>query len=148
LKYCYFLIEGLHSQQVQLMDKIYARAEKAVVWLGDDDRDTPLIREMSERRLPWASKLGDISQIHLMDQLAVNDLIDVASFGAGQANERREAVVRFLGRAWFRRAGVYQEAVVAAEVEVYCGEFCVSFDILARMVLATYYLTRVEKDGV
>jgi Heterokaryon incompatibility protein (HET) len=114
------------------MDKIYARAEKAVFWLGDGDHDTPIIREMSERLLPRVSKLGDISQMHLMDQFAVNDLIDVASFGAGQANERREGVVRFLGRAWLRRAWVYQEAIVAAEVDRHLGTGWCSRRIISR----------------
>lgn len=136
------------SLQVQLMDLIYARAKKTVVWLGDDDRYTPLIREMTERLSPRASKFSDISEMNFKDQLAVKNLINIAAFGDGLAKERREAVVQFLGRAWFRRAWVYQEAIVAAEVEVYCGEFCVSFDILARMVLAAYYLAKIERDGI
>lgn len=140
------------NQQVQQMDLIYATAEKAVVWLGDDDFDTPLIQEMSERLTPWSSEFGDLGQMHLKDQRAVMDLIKPVNSEtvseATSAKARREAVVRFLGRAWFRRAWVYQEAIVAAEVEVYCGKFYVSFDILARMVLAIYYYTKIEEDGV
>jgi hypothetical protein len=68
--------------------------------------------------------------------------------GTGPARRRREAVIRFLNRTWFRRAWVYQEAVVAADVEVYWGSFCVPFDILARLVLSTYYLTKIEKYGI
>jgi hypothetical protein len=53
-----------------------------------------------------------------------------------------------LNRAWFRRAWIYQEVIVAAEVEVYCGNLCIPFDSLARLVLSTYYLSKVEKDGI
>jgi hypothetical protein len=33
-------------------------------------------------------------------------------------------------------------------VEVYWGYLCLDFDILARLVLSTYYLVKIEKDGL
>jgi hypothetical protein len=75
--------------------------------------------------------------MHLADHLALKDMIELKRLGSGPAKDRRDAVIRLLDRAWFRRAWVYQEAVVAAEVEVYCGYLCVPFGILARLVLST-----------
>lgn len=136
------------GQQVQLMKRIYARAEKAVVWLGDEDADTPLLEAMFRRLSPGTSNVRDIPKTHKVDQLVLKDLIDLDRYGAGPAKARRDAIVRFLNRAWFRRAWVYQEAIVAAEVEVYWGYLCLDFDILARLVLSTYYLVKTEKDGL
>ena len=136
------------GEQVSLMKDIYAQAEKVVVWIGEDDSDTPLLQAMCARLSPKASQAGDISQMHLEDQLALKYMVNLTNSEAGSAKQSRDAVIDCLNRAWFRRAWVYQEAIVAAEVEVYCGYFCVSFDILARLVLSVYFLMKIEKDGL
>jgi hypothetical protein len=60
---------------------------------------------------------------------------------------RREALIRLLGRNWFRRAWCYQEAVVADKVEMVWGSLHLPFDFVAGLILSTYGLFKGEEDG-
>ena len=51
---------------------------------------------------------------------------------------RREVLERFLNRAWFRRAWVYQEAVVAKEVDVLMGRLTLPFEFVAELISWVY----------
>jgi hypothetical protein len=135
--------------QVLFMKNIYQTAQKVIVWLGDDDADTPIIAEML-RRLPTApdDAVTDSKILQRLDQEVLYWIIHYETCTDGHAKDRRQALIRFLNRQWFGRAWVYQEAVVAADLKVVLGSFSFSFDLLVRLIYGTYTLVKEEPDRI
>jgi hypothetical protein len=135
------------NQQVQLMRNIYEKAGKTIVWLGDHDEDTHLLEKMFVQLSALVGNKPNPRGIYVLDQKALWNLINLQNYSDGLSLNRREVLKRFLNRAWFRRAWVYQEAVVAADVEIVWGYLRLPFEFVAGLVLATYSLVKGEEDG-
>ncbi|KAF2187518.1 HET-domain-containing protein [Zopfia rhizophila CBS 207.26] len=85
------------GHQVQLMAKIYSKANRVIVWLGDraDDSDRAV-----EEILVAAGKQSTHSPAYKMPQ---------------------QAILALLQRPWFRRIWVLQEVAAARCVRIMCG---------------------------
>ncbi|KAF2814216.1 HET-domain-containing protein [Mytilinidion resinicola] len=99
------------EQQIQFMAKIYAQADRVVVWLGEtaDGSD----RALEEMRVAGGKKSTDSFNSEAIPQ----------------------AVVALLQRPWFQRIWVLQEAAAARHVLIMCGSaeidgyaFCLGVD--------------------
>lgn len=137
------------KKQVLLMTDIYHTAQKTLIWLGDDNSDTPIIAEML-RRLPILSdgSLTDTGILQRCDQEVLYQMVHFKVCTDGLARSRREALVSFLNQRWFGRAWVYQEAVVSANLDVILGSYLFSFDLLVRLVYSTYTLIKEDSDRI
>jgi hypothetical protein len=83
--------------QVQFMARIYGRADKVIVWLGESTDDS---------------------------DLAIEELSSAANKGAfyePKHGNTRHAVLRLMSRPWFRRIWVLQEAAAARRILIQCG---------------------------
>jgi hypothetical protein len=140
------------NAQVHMMRDIYEKAERTAVWLGDEDADSEILKYMYEKLKEVASQpkptspiasdsQQDSDPLRVLDQDLVKELIQ----GEG-CLPRREALIRFLGRNWFRRAWCYQEAVVADKVEMIWGSLHLPFDFVAGLILSSYSIFKGEDD--
>jgi len=110
------------TAQVSIMHQIYHSAQKVFVWLGPDPiNEAYLVREFLRALL---AKYMDIELDKFRHQWLKRDA-DHAFLEAGLPSltgTTWAAVVRFWDRAWFSRVWVHQEAAVAEEVEIWCGQ--------------------------
>ncbi|KAK4890711.1 hypothetical protein LTR27_010638 [Elasticomyces elasticus] len=119
------------AQQVRMMDTIYKNAGLVIAWLGELDRD--------QRRAIRA-----LYRLALLPQ-------DAAAAASGSDPIRHDLswydldarfpydTYTFLNRAWCRRAWIMQEAVLAKQLAVFCGQIMTSFGTLT---LAATFLVR------
>jgi hypothetical protein len=122
------------SQQVRMMDRVYASARKVRVWLGpatDEEIDavSPFfstdssgfdsIRQVMNRRSRETSANNETSQLSLMET--------------------------FLSRAWFTRRWVLQEVILAREVTVHCGYHQVSWNSFHDGAIAHLWVLKKEQ---
>jgi hypothetical protein len=146
------------NAQVQIMRAIYEKAERTVVWLGDEDADTEVLKDMFETlkkdgpqpepTRPFASdSQQEPNPLRVFDQDLLTELLQGEGRPDGSSRSRREVLIRFLGRNWFRRAWVYQEVVVAAKVEMVWGSLHLPFDFVAGLILSSYSIFKSEDDG-
>ncbi|KAH7381047.1 heterokaryon incompatibility protein-domain-containing protein [Cadophora sp. MPI-SDFR-AT-0126] len=140
------------NAQVQMMRDIYETAERTAVWLGDEDSDTEILKAIYEKfegvapQQEPSSPGSSYSQQDPDPLLVLNqDLVKKLIQGEGH-RPRREALIRFLGHDWFRRAWVYQEALVAAKVIMIWGSLHLPFDFVAGFILSSYSLFKGEED--
>ncbi|KAL9577027.1 MAG: hypothetical protein Q9212_006640 [Teloschistes hypoglaucus] len=123
------------NAQVRLMADIYKRAQRTVVWLGegsmlDQDRDAIIdaTNRMSYRPDNAYSSLGDVNIIqHLIGFECHGDNREVGM-------RRRQVLADLLGRPWFTRAWVFQEAVVAKRGIVLCGSLEIDMEVLINLL--------------
>ncbi|KAL9070357.1 MAG: hypothetical protein Q9161_004915 [Pseudevernia consocians] len=106
------------NAQVPIMGEIYGKASRVLAWLGDEDGETGLIRELvgaadAELEQPGTDKVESYNQ---MLATKISSLL--------YAEPRRghfDALVNFLSRPWFRRAWVVQEAVLCPSIILLVG---------------------------
>ncbi|KAI1109780.1 hypothetical protein F5Y14DRAFT_392608 [Nemania sp. NC0429] len=89
------------SMQVRRMGSLYARAERVIIWMGNEtDED--------HRAIEYLNNLQDRPG---------NQLAEDAS---GQESVCRD-IDKFLQKPWFTRVWIIQELVFGAEVQIICG---------------------------
>lgn len=97
------------SQQVPLMGNIYHQASKGIIWLR---LETPGTKEVF-------AFLRVLATVRSSDSRSVDD-IAAAIFSAAQKMD--VFLKSFLGRPWFQRRWILQEAAKARSVTVRCGQ--------------------------
>lgn len=105
--------------QVAMMADIYQRASTVVVWLGKEDRYTK----------------PAVDLIHYLSSIPKEDYSRLSTLRPkeyGIPNENWEALTAFFGRAWFRRAWVVQEVVLASHLLILCGTMQMAWETLSR----------------
>ena len=135
--------------QIQLMGDIYRKAERVVIWLGEDRRYT-VARPVFGEQIDSADLLSDLWKkiSKSLDQTStvylemMESLVDIRPCCHKQSIEeiRNLAVYEILNRPWFRRAWVFQEASLARELLVQYGSWEVRFEDFKRMVDAVSHL--------
>ncbi|KAL8296260.1 hypothetical protein RB600_001644 [Gaeumannomyces tritici] len=105
------------TRQVQSMAKIYAKASRVIVWLGDaaDNSDQALeaIRKAAQEQYTDSAIYEPNHQATLA--LSHQDLTNSSN------NEANQAVLNLLQRPWFQRIWVLQEVAAARHVLIKCG---------------------------
>lgn len=96
------------SQQVPLMGNIYHQSSKAIVWLGTE---TPGTKEVF-------AFLRVLATVRISNSI---DVDDIAATIPGAAQDSHVFLESFLGRPWFQRRWILQEAAKARSVTVRCG---------------------------
>ncbi|KAE9376315.1 HET-domain-containing protein [Stipitochalara longipes BDJ] len=111
------------SQQVLLMEKIYEKSIRTIIWLGEEDHHCGPFEEM----------------IHLLKNESdpkedVNAVTKAFAAVRGVGTRRQDAVTNLLNRDWFTRAWVFQEAVLSKELVFRCGGIEVPFANFKRLI--------------
>jgi hypothetical protein len=120
--------------QVARMGRIFATATRVVVWLGEQDENT----ESAYRTIKlWATAGSNLAR---QDQVKIRQVLlprtkqvcEVAGLGRVSRNEI-QVMADLLQRAWFERAWVYQESVLAREIVVKTGSFEIAGSTIVSM---------------
>jgi hypothetical protein len=111
------------SEQVMLMDKIYERSKRTIIWLGEEDQNCGPFEEMIHFLSSESDPKADVDTVGKMF---------AADRGVGKL--RQDAITNLLNRDWFTRAWVFQEAVLSKELLVRCGGMEVSFAKFKRLI--------------
>ncbi|KAK4452579.1 HET-domain-containing protein [Podospora aff. communis PSN243] len=122
---------GERNHQVQMMSRIYSRAQQVCVWLGEADRDSRTAIEF----------------IH--DDIIATKKFDILST-LTQRSSRWQALLKFMQRDWFSRRWIIQEIALAHEVTMYCGadsipwkSFAMAVELIIEIETATRRLSEV-----
>lgn len=123
--------------QVLLMGQLYSGAEQVIVWLGETDEDSDSVLYLLEH---WCPLAGDAAeQRREINLVTLNTLgLSVAEWGRHWEDCRRF----FERRAWFHRAWVVQEYVLATGITIRCGPHIIVVDdlvLVAKKANSTSY---------
>ncbi|KAH8716769.1 heterokaryon incompatibility protein-domain-containing protein [Phaeosphaeriaceae sp. PMI808] len=122
------------NQQVQMMSRIYTRAQKVCIWLGEDSDESELafnfIRE-------------EITQLRNFDKISSDK----------NYSDKWRALMMLMQREWFSRRWVVQEISLAKKAKIYCGpysiqwkEFAVAVELFVEVETATHRLSEVMQN--
>lgn len=106
------------------MKTIFESAQKTLIWLGEEDEDTPVVMDCINRiptlpRAPMESREVPESSLAIVKDMLAQEIRGPKS----PAYQKRVAMGRLLNRGWFERAWVFQEAAVSSHVAVQIGSY-------------------------
>ncbi|KAL1878011.1 hypothetical protein Daus18300_002365 [Diaporthe australafricana] len=121
------------NHQVQMMSRIYTRAEEVCIWLGDGDSSSSLaINFISD----------DITNMRKFD----------AMFNDGAYTEKWKALMTLMQREWFSRRWVVQEIALARQATIHCGsqsmpwkEFAAAVRLFVEIESTTHRLSQIMR---
>jgi hypothetical protein len=123
------------NQQVQMMSRIYTRAKRVCIWLGESNDEThEAIKFVQDEVI----KLTNIETL-CSDK---------------RYSDKWRALMMLMQRTWFSRRWVMQEIALASEAIIYCGpdsiswkDFAVAVELFVEVETATHRLSEVmQKD--
>ena len=120
-------IEG-KGQQIQLMQKIFSRAIKTLVWLGIEEDESSKafdLIELCSKRYTYRCSVSPKNSIDF----------NYGHWGppsSWKVKEQLVALERLLARPWWYRIWVVQEVAVSEKVWVYCGHRKCSWDVVVN----------------
>jgi hypothetical protein len=117
--------------QVARMGKIFERATRVIVWLGEEDLNTASAYGTMELLSKAASVLATQEEAVIWHELLTKQVSEAAGLRRVSRKEI-QIMADLLQRAWFERAWVYQESVLARETVVKSG----SFEIAGRTIVS------------
>lgn len=123
------------NQQVQMMSRIYTRADNVCIWLGEQDDKSEVAFKFIKEEIT-----------HLQDFDSISSNKDYSS--------KWQALMVLMQREWFSRRWVVQELSLANKAEIWCGsdsmpwkEFAVAVELFVEVESATHRLSEVmQKD--
>jgi hypothetical protein len=114
------------SQQLLLMGAIYRKAELTVAWLGEESGSSPrafqVIHHLAEEQSTPMISPGDGAQ---KKNVSYPD----------RDPEDCLAIIKLLGRPYWRRIWIIQELALSREVMLLCGSAKIFFWAMERMIL-------------
>ncbi|PMD60902.1 uncharacterized protein K444DRAFT_628928 [Hyaloscypha bicolor E] len=119
--------------QVARMGQIFATATRVVVWLGEEDENTRSVCGTIRLLAKAGSILEKQDQATIQHALLTKPVCEVAGLRPVSRKEM-QAMGYLLQRAWFERAWVYQESVLASETVVKIGSFEIAGSTIVSMV--------------
>jgi hypothetical protein len=143
------------SSQVKRMATIFSRAERVLIWLGEDSTRLDGALSLEFFRLGYVAMKDDADDYLLMDpELSLSDRgrkLDNVSRQVFGTRPRRHlwfengcppALELFFNRAWFKRRWVVQELFWARHAVALCGGGEVPWDMIAETGRAFFTLVR------
>lgn len=123
------------------MQRIYTKAIKVIVWLGESDE---LIGQAMDELLRISQRTDSI------DGRVANDRVLFSSGLPIQSSPTWVGIHDLLCRPWFSRLWVFSEAVLPKTVESMCGDKLLSYEALIKFVesiLAAHAAFLVFREG-
>lgn len=115
------------SSQVRNMRSVYEKATKTLVWLGRADESTDLAFWLLAKSLESAKLMAANNDRRNILQLTQREMEAYQFPLPARDREEFRALKRLLDRPWFQRVWVIQEVAAAADVEVLCGPYSLSW---------------------
>ncbi|KAF2468420.1 uncharacterized protein BDR25DRAFT_304884 [Lindgomyces ingoldianus] len=115
------------TQQVQMMTRIYSKADSVAIWLGPEADDSNLAAALLEEVASRADSVKDVKSL----------------ISAGVGKPDFAAVVSLFERDYWRRLWVVQEVFNAKDIVVYCGSTKLPWDVFR---LASHVFWRHKDD--
>jgi hypothetical protein len=116
------------GQQVRLMRKVYEKAARVIVWLGEEAENSKLgfclIPKLVAANKKRTASGDRRTFLHLQD-VGIRAVYNLPNRRGG---EHFPAYFRIFKRPWFGRGWVVQEVAVATSIVVCCGSSTVDFD--------------------
>ena len=112
------------GQQVQNMGKVFGRADKVLVWLGEHADES----EALFRHWPWAT----FEAVRKVKSAIPNPWSSGRVLSMTDLERRQRIWSCFLSRPYFTRTWIVQELVVAKSLLIHCGGSLTSWDKLIR----------------
>jgi hypothetical protein len=124
------------NQQVQMMSRIYTRAENVCIWLGEQDDKSEIAFKFIKEEIT-----------HLKDFDSISSDKDYSN--------KWQALMALMQREWFSRRWVVQELSLANKADIWCGpqnmpwkEFAVAVELFVEVESATHRLSEVVQKDV
>ena len=114
------------NHQVRQMAKIYKNAEKVFIYLGDENHHTSLAMDVMR-------KAQDLNQNPAKENFT---------------GDSRKGLQDLLGRPWFERVWVLQEAAHARSADICCGPRSVSTRVFTRALYVSGIEVEPHRDAV
>jgi hypothetical protein len=113
------------SSQVLLMGDIYSKANQVVIWLGKDTEDVDIML--------WAQDVLYVGLDNATEAREVDEqLLQALGIGVEKWFNNWACVERFFRRRrWYRRAWVFQEIVLASQIELRNGQTLLDWERLS-----------------
>ena len=123
------------NQQVQMMSRVYTRAQQVCIWLGEADRDSEIAINFIK---------DEMKELKNFDRISSDE----------QYSQQWRALMSLMQRPWFFRRWVVQEIALARAATVYCGShrvpwksFAVAVELFVEVETATHRLSDVMKPS-
>ncbi|KAI3323721.1 HET-domain-containing protein [Xylariaceae sp. AK1471] len=133
--------------QVAMMDKVYAKAEKVVIWLGKEDEHTEgalkVLNGLAE--LDTEPKRVSLKNWSSDGHTAGDELMDASDYFGLRDIEDADWLDygAFLQRNWFSRIWVVQEKFFARDTEILCGKYVIPWTTVMK---SSEVLTHTRMD--
>ncbi|KAK5651340.1 hypothetical protein OQA88_12573 [Cercophora sp. LCS_1] len=121
------------NHQVQMMSRIYTRADKVAVWLGEDTDESITAIDFIK---------NEIIKLHDFDKICSDK----------KYSDKWRALMMLMQRDWFSRRWVVQEIALASKATIYCGpdeipwtQFAVAVELFVEVESATHRLSEIMK---
>lgn len=121
--------------QVARMGDVYRKATKVVVWLGPGTTQSDLAIDSLERLARDLKPISYIPEYWELQELGLSDYDSEIWSAFGDLYRRK----------WFGRLWVFQEAVLAPEIQVFCGAKRTEWIALANMAVELSRLALVYR---
>lgn len=119
------------GQQVSIMDQVYSNASVVLAWLGDSD-------EVTRVALDHLFTLAQLNETPIEQAKNTNVIhSDLTSIGFKNSSPGNE-LYAFFKRAYFRRAWILQEAVLAKRLVMCCGTIMLPLGYVLRAASTLY----------
>ncbi|KAI1465519.1 HET-domain-containing protein [Daldinia caldariorum] len=129
------------GNQVCRMKDIYSKAERVLIWLGEEkddcDRGIAVAWDIAHACHQYTSYGGSLATLSFNDELAVRLF---GKFRDRSEFPRLSAFARIIERLWFTRVWVVQELALATEAIVFCGNSHISWTDLLAAITAQDHL--------
>jgi hypothetical protein len=114
------------AQQIPLMGRIYEEAKSIFIWLGPGNSDTAMAFAFFRR----ASLLPELEKVKMVKHLAGLGLKMHRDAGLDKPRMAIPSIFEFFDQPWFSRRWVIQEAYLARQATVYCGNHSIPLPLL------------------
>jgi hypothetical protein len=117
------------NEQVKLMDQIYRRAEKSIIWIGAEDSTVGRVVDVIGAIGRAPSLLNNPKRFASSKPLWTRDHSEegLPAF----SREDWVCVFLFYSRTWFHRMWILQEAILSRKTYVFCGFYYFQWHFLA-----------------
>ncbi|KAI1778833.1 heterokaryon incompatibility protein-domain-containing protein [Hypoxylon cercidicola] len=121
------------NHQVQMMSRIYTRAEQVCIWLGESN-------EQSNVAIKFIKE--EVMELNNIDSICSDN----------KYAHKWQALMMLMQRPWFSRRWMVQEISLARKAKIYCGpdkiswsDFAVAVELFVEVETATHRLSEVMR---
>ncbi|KAF5531728.1 heterokaryon incompatibility 6 OR allele [Fusarium mexicanum] len=126
------------SKQIRLMHEIYSQAEEVLIYLGRSDPSVhgaiESMRWLNWKFMPLYGRQFLLSSIFGIASSFIEDWTNWRLVIKTDTAFSWDPIINLLGRPWFQRTWVIQEAVIAHHGQVTCGDQSICWTTFLRVV--------------